>query len=381
VTERDDRFRPWLRLALAAVLAWLAWRLRTVLVPLALAWLLTLVLEPLRRRLAARLGPSLAAAACTAVLVLAPLVLVLPLFADLSGFLTWAQTLEPAELLPRLREWQEALLARLPPELSERLAASSLTEQQWQLLAARATGVVLAVVHAVVGFFGGFFGLASLLLLLPVFAFYLFAGAPWLPRIRAALPPARRPGFDRVAPRIEEVLRVYLGARLLVALLKGLLAFAALLALGFPGADTLGLLVGVGSLIPVLGPFLAFLAMAAVAMVDGGHTGGGLVGLAAAGVLYAVLETVEGYLLLPRLVGRSLGLSDFAVLLAVLAGGALLGFLGFLVAIPAVAVGRVLWVELVRPRLAAAGAVDAVETPGGSSSSAPAPPPAGPDAS
>ena len=64
---------------------------------------------------------------------------------------------------------------------------------------------------------------------------------------------------------------------------------------------------------------------------------------------YGVTETIEGYVLLPRLVGRELGMSDFLVILAVMGGGALMGFFGLLIAIPVVAIGIVLYDEFLRP--------------------------------
>ena len=200
------------------------------------------------------------------------------------------------------------------------------------------------VVSSIVGFFGGMIGIISAIVLLPIFLFYLLEGAPWLPRIRAELPKSWRASFDRTMPKIQNLLRTYVRARLLVALIKGAMVAAILFLFSIPGAYTMGLLVGVASLVPVVGALVSTSILLVICVVEQG-----LFGLGLAIGIYAVTELVEGYVLLPRLVGRELGMSDFVVILALLGGGALMGFFGLLIAIPAVAVGQVLLVEYVRP--------------------------------
>ncbi|HEX9793741.1 MAG TPA: AI-2E family transporter, partial [Planctomycetota bacterium] len=153
---------------------------------------------------------------------------------------------------------------------------------------------------------------------------------------------------DRVLPRVQEILSRYFQSRLLVASAKGL-TFLLLLAAGrlfldLPGVYTLALLGGVLSLIPVIGPLIAFLALAGVCFVTEGLTG-----LLFAGGVYAIGETLEGYVFLPRLVGKGIGMGDLAILLAVFCGGTLFGMFGILIAVPAVAVSKVLYHEFLRP--------------------------------
>jgi predicted PurR-regulated permease PerM len=337
------------RLAIVAAAAVLAWLLRPITVPLFLAYLLMLVLLPLHRRLRHRLGPSGAALACTLLCFVAPLLLLLPTAPDLGRLTAWIAGAD----LEALRAWLEQhlaqLRARLPEALRERLANLHFGEQEIAAHANQAAQALLGAGGWLLGFFGGLLVLASTLVLLPVFLFYLLRGSPWLARLRGELPSEWHPRFDRLLPRIEEILRGFLRARLLVGGIKGLIAFGVLLALGFPGAYTLALLLGLFSILPVIGPLTAFLALALVGLADGGRTGGGLAGLGAAAALSVGLELLEGYVLLPRVVGRELGLSDFAVVLAMLCGGVLFGFFGVLIAVPAVAVAGVLYAEFLRP--------------------------------
>lgn len=341
--------QAWLRLAIVAAAVWLSWLLRSVMVPLLAAYLLMLLCAPIHRRLRRVLGNGGSAFACTLFVVCAPLLLLLPTGRDLGklgAYLTGAD-------LEALRGWVEGTLVslsqRLPADWLERLQSLGLTSEQAAERADDAAQFLVVLGQWLLAFFGGILGLVSFLVLLPVFLFYLLAGGPWPARLREELPPGWHPRFDRLLPRIEEILCSFVRSRFLVGLTKGAVAFGVLVALGFPGAYTLALLLGLFSILPVVGPLAAFVAVGLVGLADGGRTGGGLTGLGVAASLCIVLELLEGYVLLPRIVGRGLGLSDFAVVLAMLFGAVLGGFLGVLVAVPAVAVGRVLYVEFLRP--------------------------------
>ena len=73
--------------------------------------------------------------------------------------------------------------------------------------------------------------------------------------------------------------------------------------------------------------------------------------LVATGLIFVLAELLEGYVLLPRILGESLGLSDVTVLFVVTAGGAALGLLGVLIALPVAAVIKIVWLEFVEPAL------------------------------
>jgi len=334
--------RAWLRGGIFLGAVALGWLLHTVTVPLLAAYLLMLVLRPVHRRLAPRLGPGAAALVCLLVLLILPLILLAPILLETDQFAALLPTGAQAQAVAhQVADHINQLVAALPEQFRETFTV------RWEIVQEHLQEIVAWVgttFGAAAGFLGGLVGIFTFLLLMPVFVFFLLQGAPWLPRIRGELPAEWHPRFDRVLPRIEEILRVYCQARLGVAAAKALLYLGILLLVGIPGAYTLSLLAGVLSLLPVLGPILGFLALGGVAFADQGWAGLGF-----AGGAYLLGEIIEGYVLLPKMVGRGLGLSDFAVILAALAGGALLGVFGLLIAIPALAVGRVLYDEYLRP--------------------------------
>lgn len=338
-----------LRLAIVLAALWLIRLLSSVMVPLFAAYLLMLLWQPLHGRFSKVLGATGAAIVCTLITVCGPILLILPTGADLGRF---GHSITGADI-EAFRVWVESTLQsfteRLPDDWRTRLEGLGISKEQALARADDAAKVLLGISQWLLGFFGGLFGIISMMILMPIFLFYLLAGGPWLPQLRAELPANWHARFDRLLPRIEQILCSFLRARFLVALAKGIIAYAVLFALGFPGAYTLALLLGLFSILPVVGPLIAFVAVALVGLIDGGRTGGGMTGVGAAAALSVSLELLEGYVLLPRIVGRGLGLSDFAVVLAMLFGGVLGGFLGVLVSVPVVAIALVLYGEFLRP--------------------------------
>ncbi|MDP7063248.1 MAG: AI-2E family transporter [Planctomycetota bacterium] len=351
-----------IRFGVVVVGCWLLWVLRPVTAPLLGAYLLMLVLAPLHRRWRIRLGSSVAAVACVGLLLLLPPLLALPAIFDFQNLLSHVPIDDVSggltqQLYEKLLEIHEGL----PAWVKEDLTTEEIDPKK-AILSAQSH--LAAVGGAMMNFFGGMFGIISGLMLLPIFLYFLLEGGPWLARIRAELPSSWQPSFDRILPKIEDIMSLYLVSRTKVATYKGVITFILLLVLDFPGSYALGLSLGTLSLLPVLGPLLGFFLLALVGFADGGLTGGGFAGLLTATVIYASLEVLEGYVLIPRMVGRGLGLSDFAVIVTVLAGGALMGIFGLVIAVPMVAIGRVLYAEFVRPWMKAEhGPPEATATP------------------
>ena len=325
---------------------WLIWLLRKVTVPLLGAYLFMLVLQPLQRRLTQKLPSSVAALCCVLVLLVVPAIAFLPAIFDFQHLLSQVPMDDLGGLSTQLRVQFNEWHASLPSWAAEMFDPAMFEPQKF----VEATSLQLkTAASGLVVFFGGMFGIVSSMVLLPIFLYFLLQGGPWLLRIRRELPASWCPSFDRILPQIEAISTNYLVARVKVAIVKMLITWGVLVVLGFPGAYFLSVSVGALSLLPVLGPLVGFVLLAVVGFADGGIVGGGMSGLAVAAVIYVVLEVVEAYVLIPRFVGKGLGLSDFAVILTILCGGALLGILGLVLAVPVVAVSRVLYAEFVRP--------------------------------
>jgi predicted PurR-regulated permease PerM len=110
----------------------------------------------------------------------------------------------------------------------------------------------------------------------------------------------------------------------------GLLIGLACLALGMPQWPLWGILTAILVLIPFFGPLLAGLILVVVAAITGQGWGPPLAILS----VFVVLQLVEGYVIQPRLYGRTVHFDSLTVLLGVLLFGFLWGPLGFIAALP-----------------------------------------------
>lgn len=119
----------------------------------------------------------------------------------------------------------------------------------------------------------------------------------------------------------------------LASVLLDLLAISVLLAV----------IVAFGELIPQAGPWIARIPLFAVAALDGGVT------LLLAVIASVLIENLKSYLISPAVEGQQLDIDPLTVIVAVLAGGALLGPIGALVAVPFAACVQVLCEEVLIP--------------------------------
>ncbi|MGH2461053.1 MAG: AI-2E family transporter, partial [Chloroflexota bacterium] len=144
------------------------------------------------------------------------------------------------------------------------------------------------------------------------------------------VPPERRLEVREVSEEIHRTLARFLRGE---AFLVGLVSAASFLGLEFVFhlrfALPLAVATGLFEIVPILGPIAAGTIAAAIAISQGGP--GLAIGVI---VFYIIIRQIEDQIVMPFVVGRAVELHPLVVLFAVLAGGALLGFLGTLLAVP-----------------------------------------------
>jgi predicted PurR-regulated permease PerM len=134
------------------------------------------------------------------------------------------------------------------------------------------------------------------------------------------------------------VLGAFVRGQLLVMMALGLFYGAGLALIGLSVGPLIGMVAGLLSFVPYLGFMVGFGAAIIAALVQYGDW----THLLLVGGVFLVGQLLEGYVLVPKLVGDKIGLHPVAVIFAVLAGGYLFGFLGVLLALPAASVIMVL---------------------------------------
>lgn len=330
----------WLLLGLGVAALAVAYGLRGALTPFAFAAVLCYIVAPtveyLHRR--ARFPRPLAILTSYAFLALGLWAFTNYILPDLVGELQRLILRLPgyaAALERQVGRWRAGYgRLPLPPALRQALD---------QALARVAAGARAALSQALGGLVGAF-GLVVPIVLAPVLAYYFLSD---LPRLRAEfarlLPPAARQPTMSCLGDLNAVLAGWIRGQLLLAAVVATLATVAVLLLHLRFAFTLGLVAGIGELIPYFGPVLGALPALAVAVGAGG------LGLAAwTALAFLAIQQLESVFLAPRIVGGAVGLHPLTVIAALLIGERLAGLPGIVLAIPAAGCLRVLGRHTVR---------------------------------
>ena len=197
------------------------------------------------------------------------------------------------------------------------------------------------IIGAAWGFFGGIFGLFTILIL----AFYLLVEADGIRSSFLRLfPRGRRTQVAKASAEVTVKVSAWLNGQLLLAAVIGTTAAIGLWLIGVPYFYVLALIAGVGEMIPIVGPILAAIPAVAVASSVSGGTA------LWTAVFFLVQQQVENHLLVPKIMERQVGISPAVVIVALLIGGSLLGVMGAILAVPTAAILQVIYQELERRR-------------------------------
>lgn len=388
---------------LAILILWFSWNIRSVLNPVILGYLCAFILAPLvlsieRRGFSRLTAVNLTFAAGFVGASLVALVMslqVLELVSEVRQSVVEAQDSEQAPASPEAQAGPEAnqpaplgepgaagepkpslslhtRVERRLEELQNELDrwglnvsigdADDLYQAAGELVQARQVeifGVAGSGARLFLAFLGRLLSLAGMFLLLPLYTYYfLFVQKDLHHYLESCLPKDHRKRIMRVAEKIGEVVANFFRGRLSVSLIKGLLISVGLSLFGVEYAFLLGMVSGLLSVVPFIGPLLGFLVTFAIDVPM--HPEGTLFGYATHGIwpslvrcaiVFGLAELIEGYVLVPRILGDSLGLHPLVVFVALLAGGAALGTLGILIALPLTAVLVILFKEFVQPAI------------------------------
>ncbi|HLH24636.1 MAG TPA: AI-2E family transporter [Chloroflexota bacterium] len=144
---------------------------------------------------------------------------------------------------------------------------------------------------------------------------------------------------------VEDRLGAWVRGQLLVMLAIGMMAGVAFVLLGLPNSLVLMVLAGLFEIIPMVGPFLAFVPAFLVALVTDPFKALLLVPIA------LVIQQIEGNILIPRIMSQAVGVSPLTVVLGILIGAILYGPAGAFLAVPVAAALQVILNHTLRPAL------------------------------
>lgn len=186
---------------------------------------------------------------------------------------------------------------------------------------------------------GAVLNVISLIVLTPIVTFYMLRD--WdrmVAKIDGWLPRPDAETVRQLAREIDATLSGFARGQIMVCVLLGTFYAIGLALTGLEFGLIIGFLTGLISFIPYFGMILGFAIGMAVAIAQ--FDSFIWIGMVAA--VFGIGQVLEGYILTPRLIGGRVGLHPVWIIFALMAGGALFGFLGVLIAVPVTAVIGVL---------------------------------------
>ena len=381
-------------------LLWLGYALSSITIPLLMALLLAYLVEPLVEGLGRR-GVSRSRAAAWfvglfGVLVVGLLALVLPLIVgqtlrlvedvesgDMQRRVLRVESILPEKAAPPLQrlalllpgeavidtdsdlmssdsqieptnanaESLETQIQRIVRQQLATQAEDSALEQEGLRAAGAALTSAWSVLVAIVD--AGF-----LLFLIPFYFYFLVLWYPEVVRFGAQLVPRdNQDATFALLQEMDDVVSGFVRGRLLVSFIMGLMFSVGWWLVGVPYAFVLGMATGALSTVPFVGglgaPIAVGLAVLARLEAPELERAAWWMPVVLPSAVFALVSAIEGWVLLPLIAGRATRLDPVTIVVAVLAGGALLGVYGMLLAIPLAACLKILLIRIVLPRLRA----------------------------
>jgi predicted PurR-regulated permease PerM len=326
-----DQLRYWGLAALIFLL--LIWFLGDVLLPFIVGGAIAYFLDPVADRLE-RAGLSRVAATTVISLValLAVILLVLAVIPSLVSQLTSLINSAP-DMARRL----QAFLMQRFPDLADETSVMRQALQDIGLAIQQRGGQLAG------GLVSSAIGLVSIvvfIVVVPVVAFYLLLD--WdrmVARIDAMLPRDHAPTVRRLAGEIDAVLAGFVRGQLSVCLLLGTYYMIGLMVAGLQYGLIVGAIAGAITFIPYVGSLVGGMLAIGLALFQ---FWGDWTSIAIVAAIFASGQFIEGNILTPKLVGKSVGLHPVWLLLALSAFGSVFGFVGMLIAVPVAAMIGVL---------------------------------------
>lgn len=344
--SESTRLTPieWMRWVPAALLA-IAFLLfvfvsgRIVLVPMlisiALSYLLAPIVRWFERRGWSRSSSTLLGITAATLLIVLVLIFVIP-----SVWNQLNKSFDQANALVNDQARVDALTLKVK-EVNPQLY--DLVKQQIEKY--KASGDRSKIIGWIVGWLqSGLFKLVDLTssildyLLIPFFVYYLLADYRGMrDRIDRLIPPRFRAVTTNLMAQINEVLSSYVRNQLLIAVAMGAMYSAGFMAIRVPLGFTIGMLSGLLNFVPYLGTLIGFALSIFFVSLDGAGIGR----ISGVLIVFAIVQSVEGYYLTPKLLGSRLNLHPMWVLVGLVIGGNLFGLLGIILAVPVIAVAKV----------------------------------------
>jgi sporulation integral membrane protein YtvI len=338
----DTKKQKWIRIGVIALVILAAiffYKLRGVLWPFVFAFFIAYILNPWvdffqRRRLSRTVSVAIVFALVVLILSATLLILVPQIMNEVNQvrakFPQYAEVIR-SRLLPWMQSWLEE-----HPDIYK-----NMMDYYEKSLKPRIPSLLTPVLTFLGSMFSGFVNfIVEMLnvLLVPVLAFYMLSDFPRMKqRFMELFPPRHQPAVQTKIHEVDEALGGYLRGQLTVSLCLAVIYIIGLLILGVPLAIPIGLFSGLANMVPYLG-FIMGISLSFIFSFVDNQDWHRLIWIV---VVYTFAQVMEGVLISPLIVGKRTGLHPVLIMLALVVGGTLFGFMGMILAVPVFAMASV----------------------------------------
>lgn len=339
-------------LILLAISVWLLFKVRVIFPPLVLALLIIYLLNPLVNRLEERRVPRSIGAILSYIVVVGSITLIVLALTPLIA----TQVSSFSDDWPQFREKTVRSIQSTTESIEDRFGAKINTSQIECLLGADDIASEAAPTHAecdeatrefrellgdqasrVTELGGTIFEILVIFILAPLLALYLIIDLPELQKdVLNLVPEDHRGEFAQVGSKVGRAVGGFFRGQLVVAFIVFVLSSIAFRIIGLPFWLVVGAIAGFTNLIPLVGPFIG----GGLGVIIGTLSDGFGLGLKAA-IAALVVQQIDNHIISPNVMKRTVKLHPVTVMLGLLAGGTLAGFWGILLAVPAIAVTKI----------------------------------------
>ncbi|GHA60824.1 Predicted PurR-regulated permease PerM [Pontibacter akesuensis] len=303
---------------------------QSILVPLAFSLLFALLLLPLNRDLEKFKVPRPLAILTSIILIVVVLGLVI--------WFLMSQLMDLTTELDTISGNIERLIERVQVFLKERFGIepsnrTELIQNSISSLQNLATNVMGSTISMTTGLLAAF-------TVIPIYVFCLLYYRDHLERFLFKLVAKdKRGGMIQTLTNIQQVVQSYISGLMIVIVIVAMLNSAGLLLLGVKYAIFFGVFASILTIIPYIGILIGSLLPALLTLATTGHLFDALLVIG----VFVVVQFLEGNFITPYVVGSKVSINPFAAILALLLGGQIWGAAGMIMAIPVIAMLKVIF--------------------------------------
>jgi predicted PurR-regulated permease PerM len=199
------------------------------------------------------------------------------------------------------------------------------------------TGNIAEGIFSIFGFIGGFINTIFYLVLVPFILFYMLKDSDhFAPRVASFFKKDLQQDVLQILKETDRTISTYIQGQLIVSLCVGVLLYIGYLIIGLDYSLVLALFAMLMNVIPFLGPFLAVVPALFVALFQDP------IMLVYVAIITVIAQQVEGNVISPQVMGKSLNIHPLTIIVLILTAGNLMGLLGIIFVIPLYSIVKVL---------------------------------------